>query len=207
MDFSELRDLDFKNIGSAPAPIKLGVLIVVVAAILIGGYFYIIKDKREQLETAQRVEQDLQRDFQKKQQQAANLDAYVAQLAEMEEMLESMLRKLPSKTEMPELLMDISQTALGAGIDNELFEPQTEVMRNFYVEQPIKVRMVGSYHQFGNFVGSVASLSRVVILTMRDISLQPVDGARGRLRLEGVITTYRYLDASEGGATGTGGAQ
>jgi len=118
-----------------------------------------------------------------------------------------MLRQLPSKTEMPELLIDISQTALGAGIDNELFEPQTEVKQDFYAEQPINVRMVGTYHQFGNFVGSVASLSRVVILTMRDIELEPIPDSQGRLRLEGVVTTYRYLDESEGGAVSTEGGQ
>ena len=104
---------------------------------------------------------------------------------------------------MPDLLIDISQTALGTGIDNELFEPRAEVLRDFYAEQPINVRMVGTYHEFGNFVSAVASLSRVVILTMRDISLRPVDDSDSRLRLEGVITTYRYLDDSE---VGTGSA-
>lgn len=207
MDLSELRDLDFNNIGSASPGVKAILLGVLAVILLVGGYFYIIKGKLETLDERERVENELKEEFKTKQQKAALLPAYEQQLAEMEEMLEVMLRQLPSKTEMPELLVDISQTALGAGIDNELFEPQSEIKRDFYAEQPINVRMVGTYHQFGNFVSSVASLSRVVILTMRDISLEPIEGSQGRLRLEGVVTTYRYLDESEGGAVSTGGGQ
>src|SRR5690625_2107400 len=115
----------------------------------------------------------------------------------MEDRLESMRGKLPSRAAMPAMLIAISQAALGAGIDNELIEPQNEIMRDFYVEKPIKVRMVGAYHEFGNFVSAVASLSRGVILTMRDISLEPVRDSKNRLKLEGVLTTYRYLDEEE----------
>lgn len=204
MDLSELRDLDFSNIGSASTGVKVLLLGLLAVVILIGGYFYIVKDKREMLAQRERTENELKQEFSTKQEKAANLDAYKAQLAEMEEMLEVMLRQLPSRTEMPELLVDISQTALGAGIDNELFEPRAEIKRDFYAEQPINVRMVGTYHEFGNFVSSVASLSRVVILTMRDISLEPVADSQGRLRLEGVVTTYRYLDDTEGGAVSAG---
>ena len=203
MDLSELRDLDFNNIGAASTGVKSLLLVIVAVLILIGGYFYMIKEKRETLEQRERVENELKQDFREKWEKAANLDAYRQQLQEMEEMLEVMLRQLPSRTEMPDLLIDISQTALGTGIDNELFEPRAEVLRDFYAEQPINVRMVGTYHEFGNFVSAVASLSRVVILTMRDISLRPVDDSDSRLRLEGVITTYRYLDDSE---VGTGSA-
>lgn len=207
MDLSELRDLDFSNIGSASTGVKALLLGLMALVILIGGYFYIVKDKREMLAERERTESELKQEFSTKQEKAANLDAYKAQLAEMEEMLEVMLRQLPSRTEMPELLVDISQTALGAGIDNELFEPRAEVKRDFYAEQPINIRMVGTYHEFGNFVSSVASLSRVVILTMRDISLEPVEDSQGRLRLEGVVTTYRYLDDTEGGAVTAGDGQ
>ncbi|HLR87084.1 MAG TPA: type 4a pilus biogenesis protein PilO [Wenzhouxiangella sp.] len=206
MDLSELRDLDFKNIGSASFGVKAILLIIVAVLILVGGYFYIIKEKRETLANHERTEETLKSEFKTKQQKAANLPAYEKQLAEMEEMLESMLMQLPSRTEMPALLIDISQTALGAGIDNELFEPQNEIMRDFYVEKPIKVRMVGAYHEFGNFVSAVASLSRGVILTMRDISLEPVKDSKNRLKLEGVLTTYRYLDEEEEGAS-AGGAK
>src|SRR5690606_30764070 len=139
---------------------------------------------------------------------AVNLEPLKAQLAEMEIMLQQMLRQLPSKTEMPDLIVDVSQTALASGIENELFQPGPEAMREFYAEKPIALRMVGSYHQFGAFVSGVASLPRVVIMTMHDISLKPrQDAARGRqqqtafgsgaLVLEGTVKTYRYLDEDE----------
>ena len=197
MDLSELRDLDFSNIGSASAGTKAVVIGFVVIALLGAGYWFMIKDKRTDLANRERVETQLKQEFREKQQKSANLEAYERQLEEMEEMLAGMLQQLPSRTEMPAILLDISRTAQGSGIDNELFEPRAEIMRDFYAEQPISVRMVGTYHEFGTFVSSVASLSRVVILTMRDISLQPVEG--GRLRLEGTVTTYRYLDATENG--------
>lgn len=197
MNLSELRELDFNNLGSASAGAKAVILVFLAALILAAGYWFLIKDKREVLEGRERVEQQLKQEFREKQQKAVNLPAYRQQLEEMEEMLAVMLRQLPSRTEMPNLLNDISQTALGAGIDNELFEPRSEINRDFYAELPISVRMVGAYHQFGEFVSTVASLPRVVILTIRDISLQPVEGPGGRLRMDGTITTYRYLDDAE----------
>ncbi|WP_203594657.1 type 4a pilus biogenesis protein PilO [Wenzhouxiangella limi] len=197
MQLSELKDLDFNNLGSASSGAKFVILAFIAVLILAAGYWFLIKDQRETLENRERVEVQLKQEFQEKQQKAANLPAYERQLVEMEEMLEAMLRQLPSKTEMAELLVDISQTALGAGIDNELFEPRAEITRDFFAEQPINVRMVGTYHQFGEFVSTVASLPRVVILTIQDISLQPVEGSGGRLRMDGAITTYRYLDETE----------
>lgn len=205
MDLNELRELDFNNLGSASGGVKAFLLIVIVVAILAGGYWFFIKDKQESLERSAQQEEQIKREFQEKQQKAANLEAYEAQLAEMEDMLEVMLRQLPSRTEMAELLIDISQTALGAGIDNELFEPRAEITRDFYAEQPISVRMVGTYHQFGEFVSTVASLPRVVILTFQDIALQPIEGPGNRLRMEGTVTTYRYLDESESALSETGG--
>ncbi len=116
----------------------------------------------------------------------------------MKVILNSMLRQLPSKNEMSDLIVDVSQTALASGIDNELFEPGAEILKEFYAEKPISLRMVGKYHQFGAFVSGVASLPRVVILTMHDISLKPVgDGESGQLLLEGTARTYRYLDEEE----------
>src|SRR6056297_2688207 len=197
MDLNELRELDFNNLGGASAGVKAFLLIVIVVAIIAGGYWFFIKDKQEALERSAQQEAQIKNEFRQKQQKAANLEAYEIQLVEMEEMLEVMLRQLPSRTEMAELLIDISQTALGSGIDNGLFEPRAEVTRDFYAEQPISVRMVGNYHQFGDFVSTVASLPRVVILTFQDIALQPVEGPGNRLRMEGTVTTYRYLDESE----------
>jgi len=204
MDLSELRDLDFNNLGTASAGAKAVILVFLAILILAAGYWFMIKDKRVQLEDRESVEQDLRAEFSDKQQKAANLDQYELQLAQMEEMLATMLQQLPSRTEMPALLVDISRTAQGSGINNELFEPRAEVMRDFYAEQPISVRLVGRYHEFGTFVSSVASLSRVVILTMQDISLEPIDG--GRLRMEGTVTTYRYLDEGEGRSASASGS-
>lgn len=205
MNLQELQDLDFENLGSASTGTKI-FLLVFVAALIIGvGYWFIIKDQQERLDSREREETELRQEFSNKQRKAASLETYERQLAEMREMLRSLLRQLPSKTEMPDLLVDISQTALGAGIETELFEPRNEQLQDFYAEQPIAIRMTGGYHQFGTFVSGVASLSRVVILTMQDISLQPVEGDPGVLRMEGTVTTYRYLDDSESAAMAQGG--
>ena len=199
--FNELRDLDFNDIGSAPVSVRyviLGFLLVIILAI---GYFLLIKAKTEQLEVVKQKEVALRVDFENKQEKAANLEAYEVQLAEMQELLETMFRQLPSKTEMDKLLVDVSQTALGAGIDVQLFQPNAERLHDFYAERPISVRMLGDYHQFGEFVSGVASLPRVVILTMHDISLRRAAksdvGGDGRLILEGSVRTYRYIDEEE----------
>jgi len=204
---NELRDLDFNDIGSAPLSVRYVLLSLLLAIILAIGYFLLVKNKIEQLERVQKQELTLRADFEYKQQKAANLEAYEAQLAEMQELLETMFRQLPSKTEMDKLLVDISQTALGAGIDVQLFQPNAEALHDFYAERPISVRMLGDYHQFGEFVSGVASLPRVVILTMHDIALRRaneqdvgVTKNDGRLILEGTVKTYRYIDDEEAAA-------
>lgn len=201
---NELRDLDFNDIGSAPTSVRYVILGFLLAIILVVGYFLLIQAKIEQLEMVERLELSLRAEFEQKQAKAANLEAYEAQLAEMQELLETMFRQLPSRTEMDKLLVDVSQTALGAGIDVQLFQPGSEAYHDFYAERPISVRMLGDYHQFGDFVSGVAALPRVVILTMHDIALRRADtgdvGASrndGRLILEGTIKTYRYIDEDE----------
>jgi len=201
---NELRDLDFNDIGSAPTSVRYVILGFLLAIILTIGYFLLIKAKIEQLKLVQNLETTLRVDFEAKQAKAANLESYEVQLAEMQELLETMFRQLPSKTEMDKLLVDVSQTALGAGIDVQLFQPNNEAFHDFYAERPISVRMLGDYHQFGEFVSGVASLPRVVILTMHDISLRRANerdvGANagdGRLILEGTVKTYRYIDEQE----------
>lgn len=199
---NELRDLDFNDIGSAPTSVRYIILGFLLAIILAIGYFLLIKAKTEQLESVQKRETALRVEFENKQEKAANLEAYEEQLAEMQELLETMFRQLPSKTEMDKLLVDVSQTALGAGIDVQLFQPNTETHHDFYAERPISIRMLGDYHQFGEFVSGVASLPRVVILTMHDISLRranqgDIGGGDGRLILEGNVKTYRYIDEEE----------
>lgn len=205
MNLSELRDLDFSDLGSASTGAKIFLIVVIAVAILASGYWFKIKDQRIELQNRERVETQLKSEFEEKQQKAAALPAYERQLAEMRELLLAMLRQLPSATEMPDLLEDVSQTALAAGITNELFEPRSETLRDFYAEQPIAIRMVGNYHQFGNFVSRVASLERVVILTMQDILIEPLTDGGGTLRMEGTVTTYRYLDDGEAAELVIGG--
>lgn len=210
---NELRDLDFNDIGSAPTSVRYVILGFLLAIILVIGYFLLIKAKTEQLEMVQKLELNLRAEFEQKQAKAANLEAYEAQLAEMQELLETMFRQLPSRTEMDKLLVDVSQTALGAGIDVQLFQPNAEAYHDFYAERPISVRMLGDYHQFGEFVSGVASLPRVVILTMHDIALRRANerdiGATnndGRLILEGTVKTYRYIDEEEAAERAEAGA-
>jgi type IV pilus assembly protein PilO len=214
----ELRRVDFNNLGALSSGARTVFCAVVVILILAGGYYFKTRVQRENFERLVATEQQLRGEFETKQKKAANLEANIEQLEQMQLILQQMLRKLPSRTEMPDLLVDISQTALSAGIQNELFEPQPEIIKDFYAEKPITLRMVGSYHQFGDFVSGVASLPRVVILTMHDIALKPTAsaGSQGRnrrgiqpggtLSLEGTVKTYRYLEDSEsldGPAPGT----
>ncbi len=206
----ELRRIDFNNLGALSSGARTVFCAVVVILILAGGYYFQTRVQRENFEQLVATEQQLRGEFETKQTKAANLEANIEQLEQMQLILQQMLRKLPSKTEMPDLLVDISQTALSAGIQNELFEPQPEIIKDFYAERPIALRMVGSYHQFGDFVSGVASLPRVVILTMHDIALKPTGPAAagqgrnrrgispgGTLSLEGTVKTYRYLEDSE----------
>ena len=196
---NELRDLDPRDLGSASPIVRVFILILVIALIGVAGYMQIIKDKRVALERALQIETTLRQEFEEKQQKAANLDVYKTQLAEMQVLLRTMLRQLPGKTEMDKLLVDISQTALAAGIQNELFQPGVELTHDFYAETPIAIRMKGRYHQFGEFISGVASLPRVVILTMHDIALRSPNATTSdtRLTLEGVVKTYRYVEEDE----------
>jgi type IV pilus assembly protein PilO len=204
----DLKNLDFNNIGSWPQQAKL-VFCAFVGLLILGlAWFLFISDKTAELERLEGQERELRGTFEKRQGQAANLNALKQQLVQMEAQLQQMLRQLPSKNEMPDLIVDISQTALATGITNELFQPGPEQPKDFYAEKPIALRMVGSYHQFGAFVSGVASLPRVVIMTMHDISLKPKgSGANGAapvitadtsaLELSGTVKTYRYLDEEE----------
>lgn len=197
-----LKDLSFNNTGIWPREYKLGFGVLVGLLIVGLAWWLFVRDKRTELEGLERQEADLRAEFETKQGRASNLEPLKLQLAQMEQQLQQMLRQLPSKTEMPDLIVDISQTALATGLSNELFQPGPETPKEFYAEKPILLRMVGTYHQFGAFVSGVASLPRVVILTMHDIALRPkVQGAgitaNSALELAGTVKTYRYLDEEE----------
>lgn len=196
----DLRNLDMQNPGSWPNPVKFFFAALIVVVIAIGGYYALVKRKVEDLEALERTERELLDEFRTKQAKVVNLEEYRRQLDDMRELLRQMLRQLPSRTEMPDLLVDVSQAALATGLDNQKFQPLPEVVHEFYAERPISLRMLGTYHQFGEFVSAVASLPRVVILTMHDIALQPATGqnaATGQLVLEGTVKTYRYVDDDE----------
>ena len=202
----DLRNLDFNNAGAWPMQIKVVACVLLVLVIVGISWYLFVSVRRLTLQAEEATEVTLREEFQGKQGRAANLEPLKQQLAQMEVMLQQMLRQLPSKNEMPDLIVDISQTALAAGITNELFQPGAESQREFYAEKPIQLRMVGTYHQFGAFVSGVASLPRVVIMTMHDISLEPRSGKDGTLVLSGTVKTYRYLDEEETNAA-AGGSQ
>ncbi|MEP6484996.1 MAG: type 4a pilus biogenesis protein PilO [Rudaea sp.] len=202
MKLSDFRNLDRNNIGAWPQGVKLTFCVIVFALLMLGGWYFFITERQDQLEQKHGQENQLKKDFADKQAKVVNLEALRQQLDEMRDMLRQLLRQLPSRTEMPELLVDVSQTALSTGIDTQLFKPGPETVKEgFYAEKPIQLKMVGTYHQFGNFISGVAALPRVVILTMHDVSLKPNDvkSASGQLTLEGTVRTYRYVEDDEGG--------
>ena len=201
-----LKELDINNIGGWPRQAQTGFCVIVAVIIILLGWWLFVRGKQKELEKLEVQETELRTEFENKQGRASNLEPLKQQLAQMEQQLQQMLRQLPSKTEMPDLIVDISQTALATGIQNELFQPAGETKKEFYAEKPIALRMVGTYHQFGAFVSGVASLPRVVIMTMHDISLHPKNakndpnakiGPNSALELAGTVKTYRYLDEEE----------
>jgi type IV pilus assembly protein PilO len=199
-----LKDLSFNNTAVWPQQYKIAFCVLIAAAIIGMVWYFFITDQRAELASVELEEANLRSDFETKQGRAANLEPLKQQLAQMEQQLQQMLRQLPSKTEMPDLIIDISQTALATGITNELFQPGPETPKEFYAEKPIQLRMVGTYHQFGAFVSGVASLPRVVIMTMHNIVLTPRNATPGAkigpnsiLQLAGTVKTYRYLDDAE----------
>ncbi len=204
--FSELQNLDRNNVGGWPQSVKIFFTGLVFVVVLLAGWYFVVSNKQDDLNRLVVKENSLKKDFASKQAKSVNLEALQHQLDEMQDMLRQLLRQLPSKTEMPELLIDISQTAQSAGLETELFQPGPETPKDFYAEKPITLRMTGTYHQFGTFISGVASLPRVVILTLHDVSLTPKVSSKsgtasgGQLVLQGTVKTYRYLDDEESAA-------
>ncbi len=192
--FEELQSLDIKDIGRWPLLFRILFIGLAFLLVLGGGYYYFVhKAVLPQLERAQGQEVDLKKDFELKQRKAANLDAYKAQLDEMTVNFGTMLRQLPGQTEIPSLLVDISQTGLASGLEEELFQPAVEQAKDFYAEKPIAIRLKGSYHELGQFVSGIAALPRIV--TLHDIDISPVTKDLGaELTLNVTAKTYRYLD-------------
>jgi type IV pilus assembly protein PilO len=193
----ELRSLDSNDVGRWPLAFRVAAIVIVFVAVAVFGiYMTVVKNKVPALERAEARELELRQTFEAKQRKAANFDAYRAQLTQMEQSFGTMLRQLPGETEIPNLIVDISQTGLAAGLEEKLFEPQGEIRKDFYAEKPIKIQLEGSYHELANFASSVAALPRIV--TLHDIQIQPAsDEAFDQLALDVTAKTYRYLEEGE----------
>ena len=211
----QLRQLDPRDVGRWPFLFRaLGVAFVflITSGLLI--YYFVNRGNLEDLRKAEAEQQSLWLTFDQKQRKAANLEAYRQQLAEIERTFGAMLRQLPGKTEVPGLLVDISQTGLAAGLQERLFQPGAESQKDFYAELPIKIQLAGGYHEFGNFVSGIAALPRIV--TLHDIEITRPDekrtSSRGRapapsdqLTLNLTAKTYRYLEDEESHAAAADG--
>ena len=203
----ELRSLDPQDPGRWPLAIRIGAVgiwfVVLTVAFI---YFVVWNQQKPELERAQADEIKLREEFKTKHAKAVNLDVYKAQLKDIERSFGALLRQLPGKTEVPNLLIDISQTGLAAGLEEKLFQPANEQKRDFYAELPIKIRLTGSYHEFGEFVSGIAALPRIV--TLHEIEIKPVrsgkDSSSDELTLDLSAKTYRYLDEEELAAADTG---
>jgi type IV pilus assembly protein PilO len=190
IDFAEL---DFNNVGSWPVAVKgIACILLLVGAVALGYYLY-LEDLQGQLEVSRAEEDALKQQFSSKAFQAANLDAYKVQMTEMEESFGALLRQLPSDTEVPGLLEDITRTGLGSGLEFEEIKLQPEVVQQFYIELPIQISVVGGYHDLATFVSGVSSLPRIV--TLHDFEIKPAEAdSVSRLRMSVLAKTYRYND-------------
>lgn len=194
----ELQSLDFNDIGRWPFVFRASAVgLVSVIAIVAGLYLFVYQEKIPALEKAEAEETELRSTFEAKQRKAANFDSYKDQLAEIERSFGTMLQQLPGKTEIPNLLVDISQTGLAAGLEEKLFQPVDENPKDFYAEKPIKIKLDGSYHEFGNFVSDIAALPRIVTLHDIEIAAAENDGSYDNLVLNVTAKTYRYLEDEE----------
>lgn len=190
----DLNDLDFNNIGAWPGALKVIVAVLVLVVLLFAGYHFHLKDLQLELERSEAQETTLRRDFSDKSFRAANLEAYKQQLVEIEDRFGELIRQLPSDTEVPGLLEDITQMGLNSGLEFESITLQPEVTTQFYVELPIRIVVQGTYHDIGTFVSSVAGLPRIV--TLHDFTIAPVGaGNPDLLNMSILAKTYRYNEA------------
>jgi type IV pilus assembly protein PilO len=193
MDLKSLNEINLQNIGESPAVVRAFIVFLIIVAIVGAGYWFLVKDQLQQLERSERQEQQLRADFEQKQKRAASLPAYEAQFEEMRRMFASLLQLLPSNAEIPNLLVDISQAALSAGLEIELFQPRGEVRETFYARVPIQLRLRGDYEQMAEFVSSVSGMPRIV--TVHDLFIRP-GSSDFDLLMDSEVRTYRYLEES-----------
>ncbi|KHF26641.1 type 4a pilus biogenesis protein PilO [Solemya velum gill symbiont] len=189
MNLSDINDLDFSRIGEWPVVAKSFVVLVLCAAIAGGWYYYDIMEQQAEHERLRKVEMELRAQFESKQAKAINLEVHRQQLEDMRRAFGVMLMQLPEKSEVANLLIDVSQAGLLAGLEFELFQPAKEVAREFYTELPVKLRVIGDYHEFGEFVSTLASMPR--ILTVHDVKIYRINDS---LRMDAVAKTYYYTE-------------
>ncbi len=197
IDFEQLKTLDFNDVGSWPLIAKVIAILLVSVAVLFAGYWFDTQQQLEVLKQAEQKETELKETFKAKQIKAINLEDYKQQMADMERSFGAMLRQLPSKTEVAELLVDISQSGLANGLEFELFKPLAEVPAEFYSELPIDIKVTGNYHDFGKFVSDVAALPRIVTLHDINITAGKEVNKVPTLSMSAKAKTYRYLEEGQ----------
>lgn len=191
ISLGDLRDIDLNDPSSWPSWFSIFLALILCGGIIYAGYHFIIQDQIAQLERLERQEQSLKKTFLDKKALAVNLPAYRAQLKEMEETFGVMVEQLPDKTEIPDLLVDITQAGLGRGLNFVQFDPDRERKGGFYAALPIKMVVTGTYHQIAEFVSDLAALPRIV--TVGNLVLSPAGGGNN-LRMTATLNTYRYLE-------------
>jgi type IV pilus assembly protein PilO len=189
-----LNELDLADIARWPTAARAVVILFLMGSVIFLGYWFHIKDQLVDLDSAVDKEEGLKVIFETKAKQAANLEAYEKQLDEMRQSFGAMLRQLPNQTEVADLLVDVSQTGLASGLEFELFQPGSEIPKEFYAELPISIRVIGGYHEFGDFISGVAALPRIV--TIHNVKIGRA-GNTGLLRMDLTAKTYRYIEDNE----------
>ena len=195
MTWEELKRLNPRDIGIWPLPAKIGALTLLFLVLMGLATYFGWLPQYDEFEAKEKQEVVLRQEYSTKKAQAINLDLYVQQLKEVEQQFGSLLRQLPSKSEMDALLSDINQAGLGRGLQFELFKPSVERLQDFYAELPVDLRVTGSYHDIGAFTSDVSQLSRIV--TLNDIAITNKDPKDMVLTMEAVAKTFRYLDDEE----------
>jgi type IV pilus assembly protein PilO len=194
MNLDELKTLNLQDIGGWPVLPKILALVALLLAVVFAGYWFDWRGELERLEVVRQEESKLRETFLSKKKQAINLDTYRQQLKEIDQSFGALLKQLPNKSEMDALLVDINQAGLGRGLEFELFKPAaSEIMSEFYAQLPVTIKVTGEYHDLGNFASDISQMPRIV--TLNDIKISAAKD--GRLTMDGVARTYRYLDEEE----------
>lgn len=197
VDFSKFaasfQNLNAKDVGTWPTPPKVLALIGIFILVIVAGWFLFWNEQINTLDQRRAEEEQLKKEFIDKKTQAVNLPLHRQQLAEIDKTFGSLLKQLPSKSEVESLLIEINQSGMGRGLQFELFKPNPEIVRDFYAELPVNVRLTGSYHDFGAFADDIARLSRIV--TLNNLAIE--SSKSGMLTLNAIVKTFRYLDEEE----------